>query len=92
LFEENDECKHTTLAHPKATEAQLEAIHAAIATWSEVLDDCSVEAITLTDVTGTLKSEQKAANIVVHYVPTAGGVVFARNGLARRRRARPLLK
>jgi len=63
-------------AHPKATEAQLEAIHAAIATWSAVLYDCFGGAITLTDVTGTLRSPQKAADIVVHYVPKAGGVVF----------------
>lgn len=63
-------------AHPNASADQLEAIHAAIATWSEVLDDCFRGLITLTDVTGTLNSEQKAADIVVHYVPTAGGVAF----------------
>ena len=64
-------------AHPKATEEQLDAIDAAIATWSEVLDECFNGLITLTNVTGTQPSEQKAADIVVHYVPTAGGVVFA---------------
>lgn len=63
-------------AHPNASAAQLEAIHEAIATWSQVLDDCFRGLITLTDVTGTLNSEQKAADIVVHYVPRAGGVVF----------------
>jgi hypothetical protein len=63
-------------AHPNASAAQLEAIHAAIATWSQVLDECFNGAITLTDVTGTLESEQRAADIVVHYVPRAGGVVF----------------
>jgi hypothetical protein len=63
-------------AHPSATEEQLDAIHAAIATWGEVLDRCFDGLITLTDVTGTQPSEQKAADIVVHYVPTAGGVVF----------------
>ena len=36
----------------------------------------STALITLTDVTGTQPSEQRAADIVVHYVPTAGGVVF----------------
>jgi hypothetical protein len=41
-----------------------------------VLRDCFDDLITLTDVTGTQKSEQRAADIVVHYVPTAGGVVF----------------
>ena len=72
---------HTNLtvavqAHPRATEEQLEAIYDAIATWSEVLDECFDGLITLTDVTGTQPSEQKAADIVVHYVPTAGGVAF----------------
>lgn len=63
-------------AHPNASADQLEAIHDAIDTWSQVLDDCFRGLITLTDVTGTLNSEQKAADIVVHYVPRAGGVVF----------------
>jgi hypothetical protein len=44
-----------------------------IAAWSEVLVDCFDGLITLTDVTG---SKRQAADIVVHYVPTAGGVVF----------------
>ena len=63
-------------AHPRATEEQLAAIHDAIATWAEVLEDCFDGLITLTDVTGTQPSEQKAADIVIHYVPRAGGVVF----------------
>jgi hypothetical protein len=72
---------HTALtiavqAHPKATDEQLDAIHDAIATWDAVLRDCFDGLITLTDVTGTQASEQRAADIVVHYVPTAGGVVF----------------
>ena len=72
---------HTNLtvavqAHPRATDEQLAAIHDAIETWSEVLLDCFGGLITLTDVTGTQPSEQRAADIVVHYVPTAGGVVF----------------
>src|SRR5918998_3347767 len=60
-------------AHPSATEEQLAAIQGAIATWSDVLEECFDGLITLTDVTG---SKRKAADIVVHYVPTAGGVVF----------------
>ena len=60
-------------AHPKATPAQLAAIRGAIATWDAVLRDCFDGLITLTDVTG---NKRKAAAIVVHYVPTAGGVVF----------------
>jgi hypothetical protein len=63
-------------AHPRATEEQLEAIHDAIATWSGVLLDCFDGLITLTDVTGTAPNPQRAADIVVHYVPRAGGVVF----------------
>jgi hypothetical protein len=63
-------------AHPRATDEQLEAIHDAIATWDAVLRECFDGLITLTDVTGTQPSEQKAADIVVHYVPRAGGVVF----------------
>ena len=72
---------HTNLtvavqAHPSANAAQRAAIHDAIATWSDVLADCFPGLITLTDVTGTRPSQQQAADIVVHYVPTAGGVVF----------------
>ena len=53
----------------------LKVIHEAIATWSEVFEDCFDGAITLTDVTNTLVSKQKA-DIVLHYVPTAGGPSF----------------
>ena len=60
-------------AHPSATQEQLDAITDAIATWSATLEDCFDGLITLTDVTG---SKRKTADIVVHYVPTAGGVVF----------------
>jgi hypothetical protein len=69
---------HTNLtiavhAHPSATDEQLEAIAAAIETWSTTLEECFDGLITLTDVTG---GKRQAADIVVHYVPTAGGVVF----------------
>jgi hypothetical protein len=60
-------------AHPSATDEQLAAIRGAIATWSDVLEECFDGLITLTDVTG---SKRQAADIVVHYVPRAGGVVF----------------
>jgi len=60
-------------AHPSATDEQFAAIQGAIATWSDVLDECFDGLITLTDVTG---SKRRAADIVVHYVPRAGGVVF----------------
>ena len=63
-------------AHPKATNKQVQAIHAAIETWSDVLLACFDGLITLTDVTGSGRNPQQAADIVVHYVPHAGGVVF----------------
>jgi hypothetical protein len=62
--------------HPKATEEQVNAIREAFATWSRVLSDCFDGLITLTDVTGTSTNPQRAADIVVHFVPRAGGVVF----------------
>ena len=60
-------------AHPSATDEQLAAIRSAIATWDRVLRRCFDGLITLTDVSG---AKRKTADIVVHYVPTAGGVVF----------------
>lgn len=63
-------------AHPKATPEQRAAIHGAIETWSNVLLECFDGLITLTDVTATSRNPQQGADIVVHYVPTAGGVVF----------------
>jgi len=69
---------HLTIAvqdAPKAAQDQVEAVHSAIDTWDGVLRDCFDGLITLTDVTGTQPSKQKA-DIVVHLVPTAGGVVF----------------
>jgi hypothetical protein len=60
-------------AHPSATQEQLDAIDDAIATWSDTLEACFDGLITLTNVTGGKRS---AADIVVHYVPKAGGVVF----------------
>lgn len=54
----------------------LRAINEAIATWTEVLDDCFDGAITLTNVTVSRGSQQRAADIVLHYVPTAGGASF----------------
>jgi hypothetical protein len=62
--------------HPKATEEQVQAIQDAIETWSDVLADCFDGLITLTDVTDSEQNPQQAADIVVHFVPKAGGVVF----------------
>jgi hypothetical protein len=63
-------------AHPSATPEQLSAIHGAIETWSSVLYDCFDGLITLTDVGSAKAGTRRIADIVVHYVPTAGGVVF----------------
>ncbi|MGD9703142.1 MAG: hypothetical protein AB7Q42_15840 [Acidimicrobiia bacterium] len=59
--------------HPSATLEQRAAISGAIETWATTLEECFDGLITLTDVTG---QKRQAADIVVHYVPTAGGVVF----------------
>lgn len=63
-------------AHPSTGEEELAALHNAIAIWSDVLLDCFDGLITLTDVTYTARNPQRA-DIVVHYVPHAGGAVFA---------------
>ena len=63
-------------AAPNVDAKYLKAINEAIATWTEVLEKCFDGAITLTNVTGTQPSEQKAADIVLHYVPRAGGASF----------------
>jgi hypothetical protein len=60
-------------AHPRAEPAYVDAIHVAIAEWSALLEDCFDGLITLTNVTGTTSGQNRAADIVVHYVPTAGG-------------------
>jgi hypothetical protein len=58
-------------AHPSATDEQIAAIQGAIQTWNSVLQECFDGLISLTEV-----DSRQAADIVVHYVPTAGGVVF----------------
>lgn len=63
-------------AHPNTTKEQLDAINDAITTWSDVLDDCFYGLITLTNVTGSGKNPQQAADIVVHYLLTAGNASF----------------
>src|SRR5215211_227941 len=56
---------------PQRHQAQLKAINGAIKTWNSVLQECFDGLISLTQV-----SSRQEADIVVHYVPTAGGVVF----------------
>ena len=62
-------------AHPNADPALVDAVHQAIATWDSVLRSEFGGLITLTDVSDELTAYHKA-DIVVHYNPTAGGVVF----------------
>ena len=62
-------------AHPSATSAQLGAINDAIDTWRNVLNDCFNGKITLTNMTGA-KNRRRGIDIILHYVPTAGGVSF----------------
>jgi hypothetical protein len=69
---------HTNLtvavqAAPNVSDEHVDAVRGAIETWDAVLRECFDGQITLTDVTG---SKRQAADIVVHYVPTAGGTVF----------------
>jgi hypothetical protein len=61
-------------AAPNVSEQQVAAVREAIESWDAVLRECFDGQITLTDVTG---QPRKSADIVVHYVPLAGGVVFA---------------
>jgi hypothetical protein len=63
-------------AHPSATQAQLDAIHGAISTWSSVLEDCFDGAITLTNVSGQ-KNRRRGVDIILHFGQNAGGVSFA---------------
>jgi hypothetical protein len=74
---------HTALtvavqAHPNADADLIAAAREAIQIWNDVLaDDPDLRRIglTLTDVTGAVRPAHKA-DIVLHYVPRAGGTVF----------------
>jgi hypothetical protein len=61
-------------AAPNVSEEHVAAVQEAIETWDAVLRRCFDGQITLTDVTG---QPRRSADIVLHYVPHAGGVVFA---------------
>jgi hypothetical protein len=63
-------------AHPSATQAQLEAVNGAIATWSNLLDDCFDGLITLTNITNGKKKHRTHVDIILHYNPTQGGVSY----------------
>ncbi len=78
-------------ATPQADPALVEAVHDAIDTWSAVLVECFDGLITLTDVTGTGSNPQQAADIVVHHVPHAGGMVFSGLALCGRQQCNNVL-
>lgn len=59
---------------PNLSPEHVAAVEAAIESWDEVLRECFDDQITLTNVTG---EPRRSADIVLHYVPHAGGVVFA---------------
>jgi len=59
-------------AAPNVDDAYFAAVQDAIASWGDVLDRCFDGAISLTYV-----ADETSADIVVHYVPNAGGAVFA---------------
>jgi Matrixin len=61
-------------AAPNVSEEHVAAVREAIDAWDGVLRECFGGQITLTDVTG---NPRQSADIVLHYVPHAGGVVFA---------------
>jgi hypothetical protein len=61
-------------AAPNVSEEHVAAVQEAIESWDAVLRRCFDGQITLTDVTG---QPRRSADIVLHYVPHAGGVVFA---------------
>jgi hypothetical protein len=59
-------------AAPNVGEEYVEAIQDAIASWGDILDRCFDGQITL-----AYTDDLQSADIVVHYVPYAGGTVFA---------------
>jgi hypothetical protein len=63
-------------AHPNAKPDLIAAAREAIVIWNDTLAaDPALSIITLSDVTGVRKPAHKA-DIVLHYVPHAGGTVF----------------
>jgi predicted Zn-dependent protease len=59
-------------AAPNVGQEYLDAIQRAITSWNGILNECFDGKITF-----TYTSDLQAANIIVHYVPYAGGTVFA---------------
>ncbi|MGH3481311.1 MAG: matrixin family metalloprotease, partial [Nocardioidaceae bacterium] len=61
-------------AAPNVSQEHVAAVEAAIASWNDVLRQCFDGQISLTNVTD---QPRRSADIVLHYVPHAGGAVFA---------------
>jgi hypothetical protein len=68
-------------AHPHATEDQVTAIRAAIATWKAALDDCFDGLITLADITDAGPNAHHNADIVIHFVPNGLGFSIGNRAL-----------
>jgi hypothetical protein len=62
-------------AAPNVRPRHLAAVRDSIGTWDSVLREEFDDLITLTDVTDTARNKQRA-DIVLHYVPTGGGLAF----------------
>lgn len=61
-------------AAPNVSDVHVTAVGDAIGAWDGVLRQCFGGQITLTEVTA---GQRRSADIVLHYVPHAGGAVFA---------------
>lgn len=61
-------------AAPNVSQEHVAAVEAAIASWNDVLRQCFDGQISLTNVTD---QPRRSADIVLHYVPHAGGAAFA---------------
>src|SRR5215213_2412942 len=59
-------------AAPNIGPEYIDAVQRAIASWGDVLDECFDGLVTV-----TYTADAQSADIVVHYVPYAGGAVFA---------------
>jgi hypothetical protein len=77
------------LSSPNVDPVFVDAIRDAVATWSEVLAE-DFPYVTLTDITDTALNPQQA-DIVVHYVPDAGGIVWGGYAVCGARRCNNVL-
>jgi hypothetical protein len=74
----------TVRADPAVDPAKLQAAHNAIQLWGEVLAT-RLPGLSLTDVTAK-QAAQRPADIVIHLVPHAGGIVWGGNAICGKQR------